>query len=241
MSTRPAPTLLSPGVHDRLAAVGRWCVGVVMSGLVAGVVFLVMVEGSQHKGFTDITFNHSLGVLIGGEGTQARTDAALGVAGDTAAPTGLAWFAFFAVATMAVYGLTIHRWLKRPWYVTAVPLGFLVFLFVSLVYFPLIDANVPEVSVGLFGVGGGGITPVVYLISSFGFAYMATRAFSLAVQPWWWEIRGPDAEQALTQIGSAPVRNVTADSVGIPVEGAPRPSLELPEQRPDDGDERARR
>lgn len=241
MSTRPAPTLLSPEGHDRLVTVARWCAGVVMSGLVAGVVFLVMVEGSQHKGFTDIRFNHSLGVLIGGEGTEARTDAALGVAGDTAAPTGLAWFALFAVAVMAIYGLTVHRWLKRPWYVNAVPLGLFVFLLVSLVYFPLIDANLSEVSVGLFGVGGGGITPVVYLISSFGFAYMATRVFSLAVEPWWWEDRGPDAEQALTQIGSQPVTEVTADGVGIPAEGSPRPSLELAEERPDDGDERARR
>lgn len=232
----PAATLLSPRAHERLATVGRWCAGVVLSGLVAGVVFLVMVEGSQHKGFTDITFNHSLGVLIGGEATQARTDVALGVAGDTAAPTGLLWCAFLAIAVMAVYGLTIHRWLKRPWYVTAVPLGLLVFLLVSLVYFPLVDAKVPEVSVGAFGVGGGGITPVVYLISSFGFAYMATRAFTLAVDPAWWEARGPDTEEALTQIGGLP-----GPSAPTPAEDAPRPSLELPEERADDGDMGPRR
>ena len=160
------------------------------------------------------------------------------MAGDTAAPTGLIWFAFFAVAVMAIYGLTIHRWLKRPWYVTAVPLALFVFLLVSLVYFPLIDARVPDVSVGLFGVGGGGITPVVYFISSFGFAFMATRAFTLATEPWWWESRGPDAEQALTEIGSVPVRDVTTEGSAVPAEDRPRPSLELPEERTDDGDVR---
>ena len=204
MSSGPAPTLLSPAAHDRVAAVGRWCAGVVIAGLVAGVVFLVMVEGSQHKGFTDVTFNHSLGVLIGGEATEARTDVALGVAGDTAAPTGLIWFAFFAVAVMAIYGLTIHRWLKRPWYVTAVPLALFVFLLVSLVYFPLIDARVPDVSVGLFGVGGGGITPVVYFISSFGFAFMAasgTRTPRRADRRW---RRSPRALGRRAPAGSAP-------------------------------------
>lgn len=236
MTTPSAETLLSPRAHERAAAVARWCAAVVLSGLVAGVVFLVMVEGSQHKGFTDITFNHSMGVLIGGEGTQARTDVALGVAGDTAAPTGLLWCALLAVALMALYGLTIHRWLRRPWYVTAVPLAVALFLLVSLVYFPLIDANVADVSVSPFGVGGGGITPVVYLIASFGFAYMACRVFTLAVDPRWWEVRGPDTEEALTQIGSIP-----GTGGEVPAEAAPRPSLELPEERADDGDVRTRR
>lgn len=233
MNAPSTATLLSPRARERVAATGRWCVAVVLSGVVAGVVFLIMAEGSQHKGFTAITFNHSLGVLVGGEGTQARTDAALGVAGDTAAPTGLLWCAFLAIVVMAVYGLTIHRWLKRPWYVTAVPLGLLMFLLVSLVYFPLVDANVPEVSVGAFGVGGGGITPVVYLISSFGFAYMATRVFTLALDPAWWEVKASDTEAALSQIGSGrPAGDPTS------AQEAPGPSLELSEQGTDDGDMR---
>lgn len=182
-----------------MAAVGRWAVAVVLSALAGGVTFLTVVGWAEGRGATDLDFNHSLGVLIGGEGTQARTDAALGVSGDTAAPTGLAWFALFAVVVMAVYGLTVHR-LRRPWYVQAIPLALGVFVLVMLVALPLIDAGVDEVAVGAFGLDAGGATPLVFAAASLAFAILAARVFSLAVTAEWWRIKEVRTEDALAEI-----------------------------------------
>ncbi|MEQ9336745.1 MAG: hypothetical protein RJQ03_06105, partial [Miltoncostaeaceae bacterium] len=102
----------------------RGLAGVLLAGVVAGLAFLVVVEWTQRRGWTEVRFNHSLGVLIGGEGTQARTDAALGVTGDTAAPTGLFWFMLLCVAVMVLHALVVPRLMRgRPWPLQAVPLA----------------------------------------------------------------------------------------------------------------------
>ncbi len=223
--------LLSPRTQRRLAAAGRRCAAVLMAALVAGVVFLIMVQGSLHKGFTDLDFNHTLGVLIGGDAVRETSHAALGVSGDSAGPTGLLWTAVFAVLVCAAYALVAGRWARRRWYLAALPFGLVVFLLISLVYMPVVDASVDGVSVGLFGVGGGGITPVVFLLSSLGFALVAARVYALGTDNEWWTPRTHDAEHALMEFEGGEALElgevVTEDSL--------RPSLELPEQRPEDG------
>lgn len=184
-----------------VASAARWASAVLMSALVAGAAFLIVAEWFQGRGHTDVTFNHSLGVLIGGEGTQARTDAALGVSGDTAAPTGLFWFSLLSILVMVVYGLTVHRLLRRPWYIQALPLAAAVFLLVMLVYMPLIDGpGVEGVSVGVFGLDAGGATPLVFALASLAYALLATRVFSLAASAAWWEVKEVRAEDALADI-----------------------------------------
>lgn len=182
-----------------MAALGRWAVAVVLSAVVGGLTFLIVVGWGEGRGATDLDFNHSLGVLIGGEGTRARADSALGVSGDTAAPTGLAWFALFSVVVMAVYGLTVHR-LRRPWYIQALPLAVGVFALVMFVALPLIDAGVDDVAIGALGLDAGTATPLVFAAGSLAFAILAARVFSLAATTEWWRVKEVRTEDALAQI-----------------------------------------
>lgn len=184
-----------------IAAAARWVSAAIMGALVGGSAFLIAAGWFEGRGYTDVTFNHSLGVLIGGAGTQARTDAALGVSGDTAAPTGLFWFALLSVLVMAGYGLTVHRLLRRRWYIQALPLALAVFLLVMLVYMPLVDGHsAEEISVGAFGLDAGGATPMVFALASLAYAFPAARVFSLAATAGWWEVKEVRAEDALAEI-----------------------------------------
>lgn len=186
----------------RAPAVLRGLVAIVLSGLAAGVAFLIFVEWTQRRGWTEVRFNHSLGVLIGGEGTQARTDAALGVTGDTAAPTGLFWFALICIAVMAIYALTVPRLLAgRHWALQALPLAGVVYLALGLVYFPLVGSDrVVDVSAGVFGTGAGTLAPLCYLLGALVFALIATRVYSLASGAAWWVEKEVDQAAALSQI-----------------------------------------
>jgi hypothetical protein len=184
-----------------IVAAARWVSAVIMSALIAGAAFLIVAEWFEGRGYTEVTFNHSLGVLIGGAGTEARTSAALGVSGDTAAPTGLFWFALLSLLVMAVYGLTVHRFLRRRWYIQALPLALGVFLLVMLVYMPLIDGlSAEEISVGAFGLDAGGATPLAFALASLAYAVLAARIFSLAASAAWWEVKEVRAEDALAEI-----------------------------------------
>lgn len=229
MTTQPAPLPAAP--FPRLAAAGRWCAAVLLSAAVGTVVYLVMVQGSAHKGFTDLDFNHSLGVLIGGDAERETSHSALGVSGDTAAPTGLMWTFVFAVVLCAAYGLVMRRRGRPPWYLAALPFGIVVFLLVALVYMPIVGSRVDEATVRVLGIDGGGITPVVFLLSSLGFALVVARVYSLAVSASWWEPRAHDAEAALLEFEGG-----EALELGEPLsEDSMRASLELPEQRGEDG------
>lgn len=214
----------------RAPAVLRGLAAIVLSGLTAGVAFLIFVEWTQRRGWTEVRFNHSLGVLIGGEGTQARTDAALGVTGDTAAPTGLFWFALICIAVMALYALTVPRLLAgRHWTLQALPPAGVVYLALGLVYFPLVGSDrVADVSAGVFGTGAGTLAPLWYLLGALVFALIATRVYSLASAAAWWVEKEVDQAAALNQIegmagldptAPAPVGRVAAAD-GDPPSGA---------------------
>lgn len=185
----------------RRAGLLRGAVAALLAGLIAGVAFLIFVEWAQRRGLTEVRFNHSLGVLIGGSGTQARSDAALGVSGDTAAPTGLFWFAVICVAVMVLHGLIVPRLVRRSWRWQAVPLALFVFLLVGLVYFPLIGSDrVGEVEVGPFGIGAGAGAPLIYLAGALVFAFVATRVYTLVAAADWWVEREVDTADALREI-----------------------------------------
>lgn len=180
----------------------RTLAAVVLAAVTAGLAFLVVVEWFQRQGWTEIRFNHSLGVMVGGEGTLARTDAALGVAGDTAAPTGLIWFMLICIAVMAVHALVVPRLLpRRGWPVQALPLAGFVYVLIGLVYMPLVGGDrVPEVSAGPFGAGAGALAPLWFLIGSLVFAGVASRVYSLVAAPRWWVEKQVDQAAALAQI-----------------------------------------
>lgn len=186
---------------EAVAAAGRWISAVLLAGALGAVVFLIVAGQARDRGYTDITFNHSLGVMVGGAATEARSDRALGVAGDTAGPTGLLWSVVLGALLVALFAVTVHRYLRRHWALQGIVLGVAAWLLVSLVYFPLLDRNpIEQVSVSPFGFGAGGGTPVVFLVASLAFGLLAARVFTLVVHREWWREKVVDHESALRGI-----------------------------------------
>ena len=106
--------------------------------------FLVMVQGSFHKGYTDLDFNHTLGTAVKGttlRETEAR--AAVGIVATRPGPVGLYAGLIGAAVLLAIYGLVIRR-LHRHWVLTGLGLGRGHFLVIGLGYAPIADARQDE-------------------------------------------------------------------------------------------------
>ena len=205
-------------------AIGRFVVGVAVAAAAGTATFLIMVQGSFHKGYTDLDFNHTLGTTVRGttlRETEAR--AALGLVGDSAGPVGLYAGLIGAGVLLTVYGLVIRR-LDRHWVLTGLGLGVVTFLVIGLGYGPIADARQDEFPVGLFGVDAGGFTAVVLGISALGFGLVAARCFDLILSPAWWT--PPELEAHVDEVAAI---------TGVDE----RSSLELPEQGPEEGGVRA--
>jgi hypothetical protein len=168
-------------------AITRFVIGVAVAAVAGTATFLIMVQGSFHKGYTDLDFNHTLGTAVKGttlRETEAR--AALGLVGDTAGPIGLYASLIGAGVLLAVYGLVIRR-VHRHWVLTGLGLGVVTYLVIGLAYPPIADRRQDEFPVGLFGVDAGGFTVVVLGLSSLGFGLVAARCFDLIMSDDWWE------------------------------------------------------
>lgn len=199
----------------------RFVVAVVVAAAVGTAIFLVMVQGSFHKGYTDLDFNHVLGTAVKGttlKDTQARE--ALGLVGDTAGPVGLYSGLLGAAVLMAIYGLVIRR-VHRHWALTGLGLGVVTFLVIGLAA-PIADVRQDEFPTGLFGVDAGGFTVVVLGLSALGFGLVAARCYDLIASADWWE----------------PTESVL-DDVELVTDVDGEGSLELPEQGPEQGGVRA--
>ena len=196
----PAPPMLSPAARRRLSAAGRFAAAAVVSGVVAGAIFLIMVQGSFRRGYTDLDFNHVLGTLV--EGTAQETTStreALGVIGDTVGQTGLLVTLGLAIALMVVHGLVIVRLARRHWLVQALPLAAFTFLMIGLVFCGVADAEL-DTPTGLFGVEAGGATPLVLGLSSLGFGVVGARCYSLIDDVRWWTPKEEGLEKALDTV-----------------------------------------
>lgn len=206
---------------SRGRAIFRFVVAVAVATAVGLAVFLIMVQGSFHKGYTDLDFNHVLGTAVRGttlKDVQARE--ALGLVGDTAGPIGLYSGLLGAAVLVAVYGLVTRR-VHRHWALTGLGLGVVTFLVIGLAA-PIADVRQDEFPTGLFGVDAGGFTVVVLGLSALGFGLVAARCYDLIASADWWE---PTA-------GLEDVELVT----DVEGEGS---SLELPEEGPEQGGVRA--
>jgi hypothetical protein len=213
-------TLSEPAPLPR--RIGRFVVGVVVGAAAGAATFQIMFQGSFHKGYTDLDFNHVLGTGVKGttlKETQARE--ALGLVGDSAGPIGLYATLIGAAALLTLYGLVTRR-VHRHWAIQGLGLGVVTFLVTGLVYPPIADARQDEFAVGLFGVDAGGFTVVVLLLSSLGFGLVAARCFDLITSAHWWVPDEPEEDEV------AAVTGVTEE-----------PSLELAEQGPEEGGVRA--
>jgi hypothetical protein len=206
---------------SRGRAVFRFVVAVVAAAAVGLAVFLIMVQGSFHKGYTDLDFNHVLGTAVKGttlKDTQARE--ALGLVGDTAGPIGLYSGLIGAVVLLTIYGLVTRR-VHGHWALTGLVLGLVTFLVIGLAA-PIADARQDEFPTGLFGVDAGGFTVVVLGLSALGFGLVAARCYDLIASADWWE----------------PTEVLEDVELVTDVDGEAS-SLELPEEGPEQGGVRA--
>jgi hypothetical protein len=212
------PSAPAPGLRRRLASAARLLCAAIVGGVVAGAVFLIMVQGSFRKGHTELDLNHVLGTAIKGTAQETSSREALGVVGDTAGPVGL--YGTFAAAAilLAVHGLVIAHRRGWPWYLRALPLWGLTVIVTGVVFPAYADARL-DTPTGLFGTdAGGALTPLVLILSSLGFALVGDRCFRLIDDPRWWEPKDEGIESALESL-SGPAK---------------APSLELAEERPEE-------
>jgi hypothetical protein len=201
-------------------AIGRFVVGVVVAAAVGTATFLIMFQGSFHKGYTDLDFNHAVGTTVRGttlRETEAR--AALGLLADPAARVGLYADLIAAAVLVTLYGFATRR-VHRHWALRGLGLGVALFLLIGLVFAPIAGARQDESPMGLFGVDAGGFTVVVLGLSALGFGLVAARCYTLITDPDWWEPRKLELEV----VGLVEVEE---------------PSFELPEEGSEQGGVRA--
>ena len=210
-----------PGTGARVA---RTVSAIVVGGVVAAICFLIVIHEAERRGYTALDFNHTLGNIIEGRQSEdATTRAALGVIGDSAAPTGLMATLVLGVLAMAVFALAIVPLVRRGgWIVQGIVLGAVTFLALGLIYPPLASRHLVE-SLGPFGASYGRGTVVAFALASLTFGIVGARCYSLMAGAAWWTPRGEVLEEALEEIEM----------------GQPASSFELPEQRGEDGGVRA--
>ena len=214
-----AEAVLPPSTRERLHTVLRWVTGVGLGGFLGALIFLITIQGSQGKGFTDLDFSHSLGELVGGQAYREQARTALGVVGDSAGPTGLWVTIVIGIGLAVIHSLLVWRFGRgRRWYEQAVPLWILTVLLLGFLYMPLIGSRLEGTGGGVFGADAGGITPIVLILCALGFALAVARTYSFAISRTWWEPKDESLEQGLEAVAVLETE----------------PSLELPEKRGED-------
>ena len=192
----------------------RFVVGVVVAAAMGTAVFLIMVQGSFRRGYTDLDFNHVLGTIVKGTAEETSgNQGALGVVGDTAGPTGLYAATLGAIVILTVYGL-VTRVVRGHWTIQGVGLGVVTFLVLGLVFAPIADARL-DTPTGLFGVDAGGFTAVVLGVSALGFGLVAARCYDFILSPDWWRPRETTLDEMLEAVDEVEER-----SLELPEEGA---------------------
>jgi hypothetical protein len=172
---------------------------VLVSAAAATVVFLIMIQGAFHEGFTELDYSHVLGTAIKGTAVDEATAGALGIVGDTAGPTGLYATFVAAVVLVAFHGLVVTRLVRRGWVVQGLALGAVVALVVGLVFCGYAGARL-DTPIGLFGADAGGIAPVAIVISSLGFGLVAARCYGLMTSAGWWEVHTIDEAAVIESV-----------------------------------------
>jgi hypothetical protein len=199
-----------------VSTVFRALVGIALGALIAAIVFLIMMQGSFRQGYTDLDFNHVLGTLIKGTAEEQRAASeALGVIGDTAGPTGYYATLIGAGVLMVVFAVAIAPFVRRHWVIQGLVLGALTALVVGVGFCAVADARL-DTPTGIFGADSGAMTPLIIIISSLTFGVVGARCYTLAMTASWWEEREEDVEAEIESIAQL------------------EPSLELPEEGPED-------
>jgi hypothetical protein len=170
----------------------RYVVAVVVSGLLSGLTWLILMQEGERKGLMDHNFNQAMGELLPGGGDTARL--------------GLRWTMIFALILAVLYALVepvLSRadWRRGTWW-ALVP-----FLLWGLVLAPLAGSRLTDDPGGVFGIDGGAGSILVGAGSALLSTLVLVRCYSLMRRASWWRPRriGERREEtieALTAPGS---------------------------------------
>jgi hypothetical protein len=181
-------------------AVLRRVAGVVLGGVLAGTLFLVIVQEGLRHGWTEQNFNADMGLLF--SSVDNETIQYNGVKLTLAVSVGLA--IVYALLTEAVWR---DRWKRGVWFSVAP------FLLWGLVYCPYVAGRIDGEPDAPFGLDDGA-TIIVGLVASLGFGLVLARVYGLMRTPGWWRPQHRRLGETLQAIET--------------------PSLELPEERPEE-------
>lgn len=212
----PGPRTVGAAIRSglrRAAAVG-------LAGALGGIAWLVVMQEGHERGWTEHDFNQMLGQLF----VDRSADVAR---------AGLWGTLALGAAVALVYGLVIEPLVRsrgRWW--PPLTLALILFLLWSLAFAPVVTAYVDtapsepprEIPGGPFGLDAGVETFVLGLVASLVAAAVIARVHRLAIDPGWWAAKHRPVE-------------VTEEALEEILSGG---SLELSEQRPEEGREPAR-
>lgn len=187
-----------------VARITRAAVATIVSGLVAGICFLIVIQEAERRGHTDLDFNHTLGTIVeGGKAENQTTRAALGVIGDSAGPTGLIWTLLLSIVVMLVYALVIVPLVRRGWIVRGLVLAAATLLALGLIFPPLASQYLAD-DLGPFGTDYGTATVISFILSSLVFGIVGARCHDLAASARWWTPRGEVLGESLEELDPGP-------------------------------------
>jgi hypothetical protein len=192
--------------------IGRRLAGILIGGVATGLLFLIMVQGSFHKGITDFDFAHVLGTAVQGSAAEKRGGEALAVIGDSAGPTALYATLIASIVLLAFHSLVIVPLVRLHWAIQGVVLGVVAFLAIGFIFVPYADSRL-DTPIGAWGAEGGAMTPVVLGLSALGACLLGARCYDLAASASWWEPREIVVDATLEQLG------IEATSLELPEEG----------------------
>jgi hypothetical protein len=200
-----------------LSALRHLC-AMITAGVVGGVVWLVVMQEGPERDWSDHDFNQIMGQLVvGREDDVARAGFLVTM------PAAIVLAALYAL----IEGRTGRSGLRLPLVFSLAP-----FLLWGLVLSPgvtaykdtALDVARQEIPGGFFGTESGVVAVILAAVASVLFGLAASRVYRLMRTPEWWRSRGDTHS-----VG-------TLDAII-----APKGSLELSEQRPEEGREGAGR
>lgn len=181
------------GLRGTLWTATRRALAILLGAVLAGAVWMIVVQKAFERGWTDQNFTAGMGVAVGATENDIPRNGFY--------VTMLAWIGIAVVYDLAARVARVH-WLAR-----AAGLGAAVLLLWGLVYCPVLDDRAPNIPAGVFGSEAGASAVVVALAAALAAALVLARVHDLVRDTRWWEAKHFDLRESMEAIfegGSAP-------------------------------------
>lgn len=179
------PTPVTP-----LTRVVREVLAWALAGGLGAMAFLIVVQESANRGWSDQDLVEGFGLLVGAEGPDVPRQ-------------GFYWTVAVSLAvTLAFAAARPLR--RRRFTVRAAAAGGAAFLLWGVVYGPLVANRTEGVEAGWFGAEAGIGTTIVVLAGSALYGVTVARVHGLVTDADWWEVKHFDLRASLEEIVAGP-------------------------------------